>query len=69
MACISPICKNLKNFISSLKSPTYRDFMIIKIIKIQEIKISHLGTFKGKQEWEYFWLWFWILYYFIVSYA
>ncbi len=45
MTSISPICKNVKNFISALKSPTYRDFMIKKIIKIQDIKISHLGTF------------------------
>ncbi len=46
MANISPICKKCKNFISALKSPTYIDFMIKKIIKIQDIKISHLGTFK-----------------------
>jgi hypothetical protein len=46
MARISPICKKCKIFISYLKSPTYRDFMKKKIIKIQEIKISHLGTFK-----------------------
>ncbi len=26
-------------------------------------------TFKGTQEWEFFWLRFWILYYFIVSYV
>jgi hypothetical protein len=47
MARISPICKKCKIFISALKSSTYRDFMIKKIIRIQEIKISHLGTFKG----------------------
>jgi hypothetical protein len=46
MASISPICKKCKNFISALKSHTYIDFMIKKIIKIQDIKISHLGTFK-----------------------
>ena len=46
MASISPICKKCKTFILALKSPTYRDFMIKKIIKIQDIKISHLGTFK-----------------------
>ncbi len=40
---LSPICNKLKIFISSLKSPTCRDF-----IKIQEIKISHLDTFKVK---------------------
>jgi hypothetical protein len=45
MASISPVCKKCKNFISALKSPAYRDFMI-KIIKIQDIKISHFGTFK-----------------------
>jgi hypothetical protein len=43
MASISPICKKCKTFILALKSPTYRDFMIKKIIKIQDIKISHLG--------------------------
>ncbi len=43
MASISPICKKSKTFILALKSPTYRDFMI----KIQDIKISHLGTFNG----------------------
>ncbi len=47
MATISPICKKCKKFISALKSPTYRDFQIKKIIKIQDIKISHLGTFKA----------------------
>ncbi len=47
MASISPICKKCKNFISALKSPTYIDFLIKKIIKIQDIKISHLGTFKA----------------------
>jgi hypothetical protein len=46
MARISPICKKFKIFISALKSPTYRDFMIKKIMRIQEIKISHLSTFK-----------------------
>jgi hypothetical protein len=45
MTSISPICKKCKNFISALKSPTYIDFMIKKIIIIQDIKISHLGTF------------------------
>ena len=38
-------CINI--FILALKSPTYSDFMIKKIIKIQNIKISHLGTFKA----------------------
>ncbi len=52
MASISPICKKCKTFILALKSPTYRDFMIKKIIKIQDIKISHLGTF-NLQEPEY----------------
>jgi hypothetical protein len=28
-----------------------------------------VNSFKGTQEWEFFWLRFWILYYFIVSYA
>ncbi len=46
MASISPICKKCNISISALKSPTYIDFMIKKIIKIQDIKISHLGTFK-----------------------
>jgi hypothetical protein len=32
MATISPICKKCKNFISALKSPTYRDFMIKKLL-------------------------------------
>ncbi len=45
MASVSPICKKCKTFILALKSPTYRGFMIKKIIKIQDIKISHLGTF------------------------
>jgi hypothetical protein len=50
MASISPICKKCKIFILALKSPTYRDFMIKKIIEIQDIKISHLGTFKKGPE-------------------
>jgi hypothetical protein len=33
MTSISPICKKCKNFISALKSPTYRDFMIKKSLK------------------------------------
>jgi hypothetical protein len=37
-----------KIFISALKSSIYRDFMIIRI---QEIKISLLGTFKGTVNW------------------
>jgi hypothetical protein len=46
MASISSIYNKCTNFISALKSPTYIDFMIKKIIKIKDIKISHLGTFK-----------------------
>jgi hypothetical protein len=46
MASISPIGKKCKTFILALKSPTYRDFMIKKIIEIQDIKFLHLGTFK-----------------------
>jgi hypothetical protein len=45
MANISPICKKCKTFISALKSPTYNGLHYKKIIKIQDIKISHLGTF------------------------
>jgi hypothetical protein len=40
MASISPICKKCKNFISALKSPTYRDFMIKKSLKSKTSK-SH----------------------------
>ncbi len=40
MAHISPICKKCKIFISSLKSPTYRDFMIKKSSKSKRSK-SH----------------------------
>jgi hypothetical protein len=40
MATISPICKKCKNFISALKSPTYRDFMIKKLLKSKTSK-SH----------------------------
>jgi hypothetical protein len=50
MTCISPICKKLKNFISALKSPTYRDFMIKKSLKSKTSK-SHtwapLSIFTG----------------------
>ncbi len=45
MASISPICKKCKNFISALKSPTYIDFIVKKLTKIQDIEISHLGNF------------------------
>jgi hypothetical protein len=40
MARISPICKKCKNFISALKSPTFRDFMIIKSLESKRSK-SH----------------------------
>ena len=44
MASISPICKKCKNFISALKSPNLYRLHDKKIIKIQDIKISHLGA-------------------------
>jgi hypothetical protein len=40
MASISPVCKKFKHFILSLKSPTYRDFMIKKSLK-SKISKSH----------------------------
>jgi hypothetical protein len=40
MASISPICKKCKNFNSALKSPTYRDFVIKKLLKFKTSK-SH----------------------------
>jgi hypothetical protein len=42
MASISPICKKFKfkNLISALKSPTYRDFIIKKLLKSKTSK-SH----------------------------
>ncbi len=38
MTSISPICKKYKNFISALKSSTYRDFMIKKLSKSKTSK-------------------------------
>jgi hypothetical protein len=48
MTSISPICKKCKNFISAQKKkkvPYLYRLHDKKIIKIQDIKISHLGTF------------------------
>jgi hypothetical protein len=36
---------------------------------VQNLHIYNSASFKGTQEWEFFWLRFWILYYFIVSYV
>ncbi len=40
MASISPVRKKFKHFILALKSPTYRDFMIKKLLK-SKISKSH----------------------------
>jgi len=47
MASISPICIKWKNFISALKSPTYRDFMIKKSLKSKTSKSHTWAPLKG----------------------
>jgi hypothetical protein len=46
MASISPICKKCKKFYFSPQVPYLYRLHDKNIIKIQDIKISHLGTFK-----------------------
>jgi len=60
MASISPICKKCKNFISALKSPTYRDFMIKKLLKSKTLK-SHTWAPLNNKEKALIWISHWIL--------
>ncbi len=46
MARISPICKKCKIFISSLKSPTYRNFVIKKSLKSKRSKSHTWAPFR-----------------------
>ncbi len=46
MVHIWPTLKFFYLFISALKSPTYRDFMPLKSLKLKRWKISNLGTFQ-----------------------
>jgi hypothetical protein len=61
MARISPICIKFKIFLSSLKYPTYRDFMIKKSLKSKRSKSHTWAPLKGQcHEIFGFWFFSWI---------
>ncbi len=64
---VPPKCKVTSLYFSTKVTNPERLHMVYRSLKSEQWKISHLGTFKGTQEWEFFWLQFWNLYFFIVS--